>query len=95
VGGNTRHPALRQLHDEAPSVTIELHRQQIDPTISLSSKMRQRTFEPSLAKRRNKTRFQRAVHLVTTHRLVILRMRQLGRRLFATSIVSNSGGDVD
>ncbi|MGF6765526.1 hypothetical protein P3T24_005866 [Paraburkholderia sp. GAS33] len=49
-------------------MAIELHRQKVNPTISLSPKMGQRTLEPKLAKRGDKTRFQSAAHLVTAHR---------------------------
>jgi hypothetical protein len=50
---------LQSNWQHAQTVAIELHRQQIDPIISLASDIRQRTVEPQLAKRGNKTRFQR------------------------------------
>ena len=85
---------LQSNWQHAQTVAIELHRQQIDPIISLASDIRQRTVEPQLAKRGNKTRFQRGSF---RHGIGKSRQKAAARLppAFTTSIVSVSRDDVE
>ena len=54
VGRDTLDSAPGYFNNEAPAVTVELDRDEIDPLCPLSSKVGQRTFEAALPKRRSK-----------------------------------------
>jgi hypothetical protein len=89
---STLRAALRQLGNEPSTVAIELHRQQIDLINSLASEMRQRTFEPQLAKRGNKTRFQHGSFRHGSSGCPV-KMRRPGCRLLSQPRLSSDSRD--